>query len=249
MRARTARDAEDRVEADGARERPRPARSAHGQLPRVRRVRGPAGGAPPQARRPPTCEIPLLLSHHYQRLMRRSEAWAAERGRLRARALAVRGVRARAQEVRRRRRALGHVQSTHKLGAGLCSVEAVRMLLQRGAEFWAEPVRVELSFVEDLRRCWDVPGVTTGGEVMDVHDEVREDVMHRAIVVIHRNVAGVTWVVVACFPRSCHRCATLATEVVPAALSRLMGTLFTILQSCRTAAKRIGKGSSSHAVH
>jgi hypothetical protein len=233
--------------------------------------------------------------------MRRSEARAAERGRLRARAPAVRGVRARAQEVRRRRRALGRVHpqgvgrgrararraplravrlvpllprtwlttgrralqrhpsepalymlaAAHELGAGAGGVEAARTLLQRGvcmngerAELWAELVRVELSLVEDLRRCWDAPGVTSGGEVMDVHDDARESVMRRAIVLVHGNMAGVTWVVVACFPRSCHRCATLATEAVLVVLSRLKGTPFTILQSRRTAAKRLGKGAS-----
>jgi hypothetical protein len=94
--------------------------------------------------------------------MRRSEAWATERRRIRARAPAVRGVRARAQEARWRRRALGHVHSTHELGAGVGSVEAARMLLQRSAKFWAVPVRVELSFVADLLHYWDVLGVATG---------------------------------------------------------------------------------------
>jgi hypothetical protein len=55
-------------------------------------------------------------------------------------------------------------------------------------------VHVELSFVEDLLHYWDVPGITTGGEAMDVDEEAREEVMRRAIVVIHGNMAGVTWV-------------------------------------------------------
>jgi hypothetical protein len=100
---------------------------------------------------------------------------------------------------------------THELGADAGSVEAARTLLQRDvrvngerAEFWAELVRVEPPFVEGLLHHWDVPGVTTGGEAMDVDDEAREEVMRRAIVVIDGNMAGVTWVMVTCFPRSCH---------------------------------------------
>jgi hypothetical protein len=108
------------------------------------------------------------------------------------------------------------------------------------AELWAEPLRVELSFVEDLLHYWDVPGVTTGGGAMDVDDEAREEVMRGAIVVIHGNMAGVTWVMVTLMSF----CATLATEPVLVVLSRLKGTPFPILQSCRTAAKRLGKGAS-----
>jgi hypothetical protein len=52
-----------------------------------------------------------------------------------------------------RKSALHVLAVTHELGADVGGVEAARTLLQRGAEFWAEPVRVELSFVEDLRRC------------------------------------------------------------------------------------------------
>jgi hypothetical protein len=72
------------------------------------------------------------------------------------------------------------------------------------AELWAELVRVEPPFVESLIHHWDVPGVTTGGEEMDVDNEARKEVMRRAIVVIHGNMAGVTWVMVTCFPRSYH---------------------------------------------
>jgi hypothetical protein len=125
--AHVARDAGDREEADGARERARPARAAHGRLPGVRRVRGPARGAPPQARRPPPCALPLILSQYHQGLMRRSEARAAERRRLRARAPAVRGVRARAQEVRRGGSALGRV---HPQGAGRGGTRARRAPLR-----------------------------------------------------------------------------------------------------------------------
>jgi hypothetical protein len=72
------------------------------------------------------------------------------------------------------------------------------------AELWADLVRVEPPFVEGLLLHWDAPGVTTGGEEMDEHEEALEEVMRRAIVVIHGNMAGVTWVMVTCFPRSCH---------------------------------------------
>jgi hypothetical protein len=104
-------------------------------------------------------------------------------------------------------------------------------------------VRVELSFVEDLLH-WDVYGVTTDGEAMNVDDDARKEVMRKAVVVIHGNMAGITWVVVTCFPRSCHLCAVPATEAVLVVLSWLKGTPFTVLQSCRTAAKRLGKGAS-----
>jgi hypothetical protein len=100
---------------------------------------------------------------------------------------------------------------THELGADAGGVEAARTLLQRGvrmngerAELSAKFVRIEPPFVKGLLRHWDVPGVTTGGEEMDRDDEARKEVMRRAIVVIHGNMAGVTWVVVACLPRSCH---------------------------------------------
>jgi hypothetical protein len=53
MWARTAQDVGDREAAEGARGCARPARAAHGQRPRARRVRGPARGAPLQARCPP----------------------------------------------------------------------------------------------------------------------------------------------------------------------------------------------------
>jgi hypothetical protein len=132
---------------------------------------------------------------------------------------------------------------THELGADVGGVGAARTLLQRGAELWAELVRAELSFVEDLRR-WDVLALTTGGETMDGDDEAREEVMRRAIVVIHGNMADITWVMVTCFPRLCHLCAALATEAVLVVLSRLEGTPFPILQSRRTAVKRLGKGAS-----
>jgi hypothetical protein len=90
-------------------------------------------------------------------------------------------------------------------------------------ELWAELVRVELSVVEGLLHHRGAPSVTTGGEAMNVDDKARKEVMCRAIVVIHGNMVGVTWIVVACLPRSCHLCATLATEAVLAALSRLKG--------------------------
>jgi hypothetical protein len=67
----------------------------------------------------------------------------------------------------------------------------------------------------------------------------------RAIVLIHGNMASITWIniVVACLPRSCHF-ATPATEAVLLVLSRLKGTPVPILQSRRTAAKRLVKGAS-----
>jgi U3 small nucleolar RNA-associated protein 6 len=85
--------------------------------------------------------------------------------------------------------ALYVLAAAHELGAGAGGVEAARTLLQRGvrmngerAELWAELVRVELSFVEGLRRRWHVLGVKVGGEAMDVDDEAREEVMQGAIV-------------------------------------------------------------------
>jgi hypothetical protein len=143
------------------------------------------------------------------------------------------------------------LKPTYELSANAGGVEAARTLLQRGvrlndqrAELWAELVCVEPPFVEGQLHHCDVPNATTGGETTDVDDEAREDVMRRAIVLIHGNMTSVTWIVVTCFPRSCHLCATLATEAVLVVLSRLKGTPFTILQSRCTAAKCLSKGAS-----
>jgi hypothetical protein len=45
------------------------------------------------------------------------------------------------------------------------------------AELWADLVRVEPPFVEGLLLLRDAPGVTTGGEEMDLDDETRKEVM------------------------------------------------------------------------
>jgi hypothetical protein len=100
--------------------------------------------------------------------------------------------------------------AAHELAAGAGGVEAARTLLQRGvrmngerAELWAELVRVELSFVEGLRRRWDVLGVKVGGgEAMDVDDEAREEVMRGAIVrSVMESAARGAWAVGRAFTR------------------------------------------------
>jgi hypothetical protein len=124
--------------------------------------------------------------------------------------------------------------AAHELAAGAGGVEAARTLLQRGvrmngeraelwAELWAELVRVGLSFVEGLRRRWDVLGVKVGGEAMamDVDDEARDEVMRGAIVVIHG-----TWPMSRdlCLLSSCahHLLATLTIQAVISRVSRLL---------------------------
>jgi U3 small nucleolar RNA-associated protein 6 len=134
----------------------------------------------------------------------RDEGACALVGRLYARCVRPPPPRARADDGRRALQrhpgepALYVLTAAHELAAGAGGVEAAWTLLQGGvhmnserAELWAELraelVRVELSFVEGLRRGWDVLGVKVGGEAMamDVDDEARDEVMRGAIVVIH----------------------------------------------------------------
>ena len=83
-----------------------------------------------------------------------------------SRALAGR-IAARAVQLHPRTPALYVLAASHELANG--GMGAARVLLQRGlrlnadcAEMWREYVRLELGFVEALRRRWDVLGISLG---------------------------------------------------------------------------------------
>jgi uncharacterized membrane protein len=90
-----------------------------------------------------------------------------------------------------------------ELGTVVGGVETARTLLQRGVRMnseRAELALVELSLFEGLRRCWGVLGITTSGKSTGVDDEEREEAMRGVIVMIHGNMADVTWLMVALLP-------------------------------------------------
>jgi U3 small nucleolar RNA-associated protein 6 len=113
-----------------------------------------------------------------------------------SRALAGR-IAARAVQLHPRTPALYVLAASHELANG--GMGAARVLLQRGlrlnadcAEMWREYVRLELGFVEALRRRWDVLGISldreSQGERIDraeeesMGDEARGAIMDGAIV-------------------------------------------------------------------
>jgi U3 small nucleolar RNA-associated protein 6 len=74
--------------------------------------------------------------------------------------------------------ALYVLAAQHELEHGGANHAAARALLQRGlrlnadsAELWAEYVRMELSFVEAVRRRWSVLGISVVSDNDDKRDE------------------------------------------------------------------------------